>query len=364
MNLSEILDYLDCIAPYALQEHYDNSGLIVGNPADPINGALICVDVTEIVLAEAIEKKCNLIISHHPMVFSGMKKFTGSTPTERLVEKSIRNGISIVAMHTNLDNYSLGVNKILCEKLGIRNPKILRPLDGKLRKLVTFCPTAYSDKVRDALFEAGAGHIGNYDACSFNMPGKGSFRALNGSNPFVGNKNELHFENEDRIEVIYPAFLEKMILKALFSSHPYEEVAYDLYALSNLLATAGAGMIGELEIPADPHDFLEMVKHVISIGCIRHTSLSNHKISRIAVCGGSGSFLIPDALASGADIFLTGDIKYHDFFLPSEKMILADIGHYESEQFTKELICTLLKEKFPTFALLISEQDTNPINYL
>ncbi|NVO20600.1 MAG: Nif3-like dinuclear metal center hexameric protein [Bacteroidetes bacterium] len=364
MLLSEILNYLEGQMPFALQEDYDNSGLIIGNASKEVKSALICLDITEEIMKESISRNCDLIISHHPLVFKGIKRFTGKNITERLVEEAIRNNISIIALHTNIDNHPLGVNSILCRKLGIMNPRILRPMGGLLKKLATFVPASHADKVRTSLFEAGAGTIGNYDSCSFNIAGRGTFRALEGSSPFVGEQGKLHVEQEEKIEVIYSAFLEKKILSALLSSHPYEEVAYDIYQLANKMPYAGAGMIGELDAAQEPLDYLAFVKATLSLGSLRHTELPNKKIKKIAVCGGSGSFLIADAIAAGADLFLTGDIKYHDFFLPEKQMLLADVGHYESEQFSKELIFTLLNKKFPTFALLISKTPTNPVNYL
>jgi dinuclear metal center YbgI/SA1388 family protein len=364
MTLAEITSYLNTEIPPALQESYDNCGLLVGNPDIEITGALICLDVTHKVIDEAIEKKCNLIISHHPMIFSGIKSLTGRNDTEKLIVRVIQENVAVFALHTNLDNHYEGVNHILCDKLGINDPRILRPVNGTLRKLVTFCPLAYADQVREAIFKAGAGHIGNYDSCSFNTSGEGTFRALEGSTPFVGEQGNLHTEPEIRIETIFPAFLERDIITALQQAHPYEEVAYDIYPISNQHSKIGAGMIGNLKQPTHAEDFLLHVKKILNIGCIKHTQLKNKKVQRIAICGGSGSFLIKDAISCGADIYMTGDIKYHDYFVPENNMILADIGHYESEQFTKELIYTLLKKKFTTFALFISGTITNPVNYL
>lgn len=363
MLISEILEYLDQSASFSLQEDYDNSGLIIGAPSDHVKKGLISIDITEDTIEEAIRNNCNLIISHHPMIFSGLKKIGTKTETERMITKAIKNDIAIVALHTNLDNHSRGVNYTLCGKLGIQNPTILRPLPDRLLKLVTFCPDKHADKLKNALFSSGAGNIGNYDSCSFSSTGEGSFRALDGANPFVGQPNKLHFEKEQRIEVVFPVYLEKKLIATLLSHHPYEEVAYDLYPLKNTDPTTGAGMIGFLQEPVNALDFLTKVKSVLNLGCIRHTS-ANKPIQKIAICGGSGSFLIHDAIAAKADAFLTGDIKYHDFFIPQNNMLLADIGHYESEQFTKELIFTLLNKKFPTFALRISESNTNPVNYL
>ena len=364
MILSALLSFLNNEIPLALQESYDNCGLLVGDPNSEITGVLVCLDLTDDVMNEAISKNCNLIISHHPLIFSGLKSLTGRNETERLVIRAILGNIAVIAIHTNLDNHYEGVNRMLCEKLGIENAVILKPVTDTLRKLVTFCPPAYADKLRQAIFEAGAGQIGNYDSCSFNAPGNGTFRAMDGAKPFVGQQGQLHTEPELRIETIFPAYHENRVITALKKSHPYEEVAYDIYPLSIKHEQVGAGMTGSLPEAIDAEEYLRHVKKILNTGCIRHTSLKNKKIKKIALCGGSGSFLIKDAIYCGADIYMTGDLKYHDFFIPENKMILADIGHYESEQFTKELIYTLLKKNFTTFALFISETNTNPVNYL
>ncbi|MBN2175862.1 MAG: Nif3-like dinuclear metal center hexameric protein [Bacteroidales bacterium] len=364
MKLSDIIAALEKFAPPQLQESYDNSGLLIGNIQSEIKKALVTVDVTEAVLKEAIEKKCNLMISHHPLIFKGLKSITGKNAEERIIEKAIKNNIAIYAIHTNLDNVDQGINAILSKKLGLKNMRILSPKKELLRKLVTFCPADHAEKVRKAIFEAGAGHIGEYDSCSFNTPGTGSFRGSDATNPFVGEKGTLHYEDEIRIETIYPVYRESAVLNALFESHPYEEVAYDLYPLENVFDRVGAGMIGELEKETDELEFLKNVKQTLGSGCIRHTRLPGKKIKKVAVCGGVGSFLIGDAIRAGADIFITGDIKYHDFFQAENHIIITDVGHYESEQFAKELIYDVLIEKFPNFAVLISEGATNPINYL
>ena len=364
MILSVITSYLNSTIPLSLQESYDNCGLLVGNPESDIKGALICLDITAEVLVEAIEKNCNLVISHHPLIFTGIKRVTGKRESEELVIRAIKENIAIFALHTNLDNHFDGVNRQLCSKLGILNPEILRPMTGILRKLVTFCPVSHAVQVRQAIFDAGAGQIGNYDNCSYNLHGEGTFRALEGANPFVGEVGKLHNETEVRIETIFPGYLENAVLTSLKNTHPYEEVAYDIYPLANKHNRIGAGMIGTLPEAMDAEKFLIHIKEILQVGCIRHTNLKNKKVHRIAVCGGSGSFLINDAIFCNADIYITGDIKYHDFFIPGNQMILADVGHFESEQFTKELIYTLLKKKFTTFALFISGANTNPVNYL
>ena len=364
MKLKEIIACFDEIAPFSLQESYDNSGLQLGNPLKEINSALICIDVTENVITEAVKKECNLVISHHPLIFGGIKRITGQTMTERIIEQAIRNDIAILSVHTNADAVIQGVNSKICDKLGLVNRKILSPVEGKLLKLAFFVPAADAEKVRNAVFSAGAGVIGNYDSCSFNLQGEGSFRAGEEANPHVGEIGNIHFEKETRVETILPAHLKNRILSALLSAHPYEEVAFDLYPLENSWEQAGMGMTGEFEEEMEEHDFLNALKAVFNAGCIKYTSLLNRKIKKVAICGGSGSFLLGKAISSKSDAFVTGDFKYHQFFEAEGKILIADIGHYESEQFTKELFYEYLTKKFPKFAVRLSEVNTNPINYL
>jgi dinuclear metal center YbgI/SA1388 family protein len=364
MKLQTIINQLEQWAPLSLQESYDNSGLLIGNREMEITGVLVTLDVTEFVLKEALEKTCNLIIAHHPVIFKGLKSITGGNAVEKVVVRAIKKDLAIYAIHTNLDNIQNGVNGILSEKLGLSGTRILAPKKEMLRKLVTFCPTSHADAVREALFSAGAGRIGNYDSCSFNAEGQGTFRGLENTNPYVGEKGKLHFEPEIKIETIYPVYLEKNVIRAMNDAHPYEEVAYDIYSLGNVFNQTGAGMVGELEKPMEEKPFLEFVKSVTGTPCIRHSGFMEKKIKKVAICGGAGSFLIHDAIRAEADIFLTGDIKYHDFFEGNSKMMIADIGHFESEQFAKDLISSLLIKKFSNFAVLISETNTNSVNYL
>jgi dinuclear metal center YbgI/SA1388 family protein len=361
--ITDVKKILEDFAPLSLQESYDNSGLITGNPAQVVTGALVCIDCTEEVVDEAINKKCNLIISHHPVLFSPLKKLTGSNYVERTLIKAIKNDIAIYAMHTNLDSVKGGVNTRIADKLELQNQHILRPSRGDLRKLVTYCPTDQSDKVREALFKAGAGNIGNYDRCSFNSEGYGTFRGNEHSHPQVGKKNKEHREKETRLELIFQAHQEKSVLMTLFESHPYEEIAYDVYKLENTNNQVGIGIVGELSKEISLSVFFEKIKKTFNVQLIRHSGEIKRKVKRIAVCGGSGSFLIPDAIASGADVFVTADLKYHQFFDAEDHLVLADIGHFESEQFTIELIEQLLKENFSTFATYFSSVKTNPIKY-
>ncbi len=362
-KLKEITNYFEKLAPLSLQESYDNAGLIVGDANAEISSVLISLDVTEEVVDEAINKKAQLIVAHHPIIFSGLKKITGKNYVERTIIKAIKNDIAIYAAHTNIDSVSGGVNSKICDKLQLENCKILQPGSGQLKKLVTFIPLEYSDKVRDAVFAAGAGTIGNYDSCGFTAEGNGSFRGDENSEPFVGEKGKIHNEKEVRFETIFPAYLQTKVIQALLNSHPYEEVAYDIYSLENKFDKIGMGMIGSFTTPKSEKDFLVQLKNTFNTGVIKHTALKNKEVNKVAVCGGSGSFLLKQAIAAGADFFVSGDFKYHEFFDAENKIVIADIGHFESEQFTKELFYELLTKKFPKFALHLSEANTNPVFY-
>ena len=364
IKINDICQTIENIAPLSLQESYDNSGLLLGNPHAEAVSALLCIDVTEKVIDEAIQKKCNLIISHHPLIFSELKSLTGKNETECCVIKAVKNDIAIYACHTNIDNICTGVSAKMAEKIGLKNVQVLEQQSGKLLKLVTFVPTDKAEAVRTAVFEAGAGQIGNYDMCSYNTQGEGTFRASEGTNPYVGNIGTLHTEAETRIEIIVPTYLKNKVLTALLKAHPYEEPAFDIYPLLNTSPQIGSGIIGELETEEDELQFLNRLKQIFSIPAIKHSPLTGKKIKKIALCGGSGSFLIPKAIACQSDIFITGDVKYHDYFLAEDKLLIADIGHFESEQYTKEIFFDIIRKKFPNFAVYYSGVNTNPINYL
>lgn len=364
MNLKHLTTFLEQIAPLAYQEEYDNSGLIVGDPQKNISKALISLDCTEAVVDEAIQLGCDLIISHHPIVFRGLKKLNGKTYVERVVMKVIKNDIALYAIHTNFDNILQGVNAKICDKIGLQDYQILAPKHGLLKKLVTYCPITHANNVRDALFQAGAGQIGNYSECSFYMNGTGTFKGSSDTTPFAGKPNVQHHEPEIRIETIYPAHTESRLVQALQQSHPYEECAYDLYNLSNEAPQIGSGMIGTLASPMDELTFLKHIKKQFGAKVIRYTTLRDKIVKRVAVCGGAGSFLLPHAIRQQADIFITADYKYHEFFDADKKIVIADIGHFESEQFTQLALQELITKNFPKFVTHLTAQKTNPINYL
>ncbi|WP_426431278.1 Nif3-like dinuclear metal center hexameric protein [Winogradskyella sp. HB-48] len=364
MTVQDVINQLHDLAPLSYAEDFDNVGLLVGDKNQTVSGILVTLDTLEAVVDEAIEKNCNLIVSFHPIIFKGLKKLTGKTYVERVVIKAIQNNIAIFSIHTALDNAFQGVNSIICDQLELQNKKILIPQSGTLKKLQTYIPNEKADELRIALFAAGAGNIGNYDSCSFNLEGKGTYRGNEESNPTLGKKGELHTENETLISVVFAKHLESKVLKALFSTHPYEEVAYEITTLDNTNQYIGMGMIGELKIEMDEIECLKYIKQKMNTECIRHSKLLDKPIKKIAILGGSGSFAIGAAKAAGADLLVTADLKYHDFFSAENNIVLADIGHYESEQFTKSFLVDYLSKKITNFAVVLSKTNTNPVKYL
>ncbi len=363
VKVKHIAQKIEQLSPLAYAESFDNVGLLVGDPEMNVTGILITLDTLENVVDEAIEKNCNLIVSFHPIIFNGLKNITGKTYVERVVIKAIRHNIAIYSIHTALDNMFLGVNASICDTLNLKNRTILLPQKNPIRKLITYVPNQLAEEVRKALFEAGAGNIGNYSECSFNLEGQGTFKGNEESNPTIGQRNELHIENETQVGVIFPKHLQNQILKALKESHPYEEVAYEIYVLENHHQHIGLGMIGELPEPMQEIDFLAFLKEKMQTDCIRHSNFIQKEIKKVAVLGGSGAFAIDAAKASKADAFISADFKYHDFFKAENQILLADIGHFESEQFIKNLLFDYLTKKIPNFAIILSDINTNPIKY-
>ncbi len=363
MQITELIKHLEKIAPPSLQEGYDNAGLITGQASWECTGAIIALDATEDVIQEAIEKNCNLVIAHHPIIFKGLKKINGANYVEKAIITAIKHDVAIYAIHTNLDNVIDGVNGKIADLLGLVNRQILVPKAGLLQKLVVFVPTEHKEGLMDALFAAGAGDIGNYTECSFSGAGEGSFKAGPGTDPFVGNIGQRHLETENRLEVIFPAWRQRQVLAAMHQHHPYEEVAHDIYNLDNAYQQTGSGLMGLLETAAPEEEVLAKLQHIFNIPVIKHTALLGKPIKKIALCGGAGSFLTAAAIRSGADMYITSDIKYHEFFDAEGMILLADIGHYESEQHTITLLFDILTENFPNFAVLKTGVQTNPVRY-
>ncbi|MDD3737889.1 MAG: Nif3-like dinuclear metal center hexameric protein [Lentimicrobiaceae bacterium] len=363
MKLKEIIQLLESKSPLDYQESFDNSGLQIGDVNQEINGALICFDVTNQIVEQCISKNFNLIISHHPLFFKGIKQINQQSNEGKMISRLIKHDIAVYSMHTSIDNQIYGVNGLLAQLLGVKPESVLQPVEDSLLKLSVFCPESHAAKVREAIFESGAGYIGNYDSCSFNTQGIGTYRANENANPFAGEINKLHSENEVKIEVILPKHLKNAVVANMIKHHPYEEVAYDLYPIVNVNSQIGSGVIGKLPKPIKLFDFFDIIKTKLNLKIIRHNSETNHLVQRIAMCGGSGAFLIPQAMRLKADVFLSGDIKYHDFFTDNDKLIVADIGHFESEQFITNWIFNLIKEKFHNFATEITSINSNPVKY-
>lgn len=363
MKVVEITNYLESLAPLSSQESYDNCGLLVGDRNAEVTSALISLDCTEDVVADALAKGCNLIIAHHPVIFKGLKSLTGANYIERTILACIKNDIALYAIHTNLDNYSKGVNYEIGQRIGLKNLRVLQPKSNVLAKLIVFTPETCLEQVREAAFNAGAGSIGNYNECHFELNGTGTFKPNESANPFDGEVGKRSSVPESRLEFLVSTHLISQVLAAVKQAHPYDEVAYDIIPLLNENQTEGSGMIGELETEMDEISFLKHVKSTFNCGAIRHTNLLNRKIKTVAFCGGSGSFLLSTAMRQKADIYITGDFKYHEFFDAENQILIADIGHYESEQFTSNLIADILKKKFTTFAVHLTGINTNPINY-
>ena len=364
MKIKEITQFLEGIAPLSYQENYDNSGLIVGDENTEVSSVLICLDSVEEVIEEAIENNCNLIIAHHPIVFSGLKKLNGKNHIERTIIKAIQNNIAIYAIHTNLDNVKGGVSSKIANILGLKNQKILAPKKDLLRKLEVYVPKNHADELQNALFLVGAGEVGEYKNCSFQTEGIGTFLPSKNAKPVIGKSGKQEKVEEVKIEVVFPKDIERRLILEMKKTHPYDEIAHQIYILDNIFPDVGSGIVGELEEEISSSVFLKKVKTLMKTDCIRYTNLVRKTIRKVAVCGGSGSFLLNNAKSVGADIFITADFKYHEFFNAENDIIIADIGHYESEQFTKELIYDLLINNFSKFAVRLSKVNTNPINYL
>ena len=364
MTIKDVTQAIEEFAPLAYAEDFDNVGLLLGDQNTKVTGVLVTLDTLEKTVDEAISKNCNLIVSFHPIIFGGLKKITGKNYVERVVLKAIKNDIAIYAIHTALDNMPHGVSKGMCDALSLKNRSILIPKSGVIKKLTTYVPKNEVIAVRESLFAAGAGNIGNYEQCSFSTKGKGTFKGNEQSNPTVGKAGELQIEKEVQLNVTFEARLQSSILKALFNAHSYEEVAYEITTLDNTNQNIGMGMLGELATPQDERNFLENVKKVFDAQGIRHSALRDKPVQKVAVLGGSGSFAIGAAMASGADALITADLKYHQFYQAEGQLILADIGHYESEQFTKNILTDYLTKKFTNFAVVLSDENTNPIKYL
>jgi len=364
-TVKEVINCLSAIAPLQYQEDYDNAGLLTGTVDMSVMNVLLALDCTEEVIDDALAKNCNVIVCHHPIIFKGLKSLTGSNYVERTIIKAIKNDIAIVAWHTNLDNVlKQGVSEKMAMKLGLKKLRILKPKTNLLFKLVTYIPDAFFTNVTDALFAAGAGKIGEYMECGFSVQGEGTFTPSDSANPFLGKALQKERVSEKRFETLVPSHLLQGVLTALKAVHPYEEVAHEIYPLENMHPEIGSGVVGSFDAPMAKQDFLNYVKRQFGLETFKHTKSEKDFIETVAVCGGSGSFLIHSANAQKVDAYITSDIKYHEFFDAEKGLLLCDIGHYESEIATLEIFNDVLSKKFVNFAALFTDINTNPvINY-
>ncbi len=364
VKIKDIASALEMFAPLPLQDDFDNSGLQIGLPEAEVTGVLLCLDVTEAVVDEAVASGCNLIVSHHPILFKPLKRITGCNYVERCIIKALSGGIAIYSAHTNMDNAPQGVNFRIADKIGLKNVRILLPKEDSLLKQSVYVPLSHADAVRKALFEAGCGSIGNYSSCSYNVQGYGTFKAGEGCSPFCGEVGELHKEEEVRIDTIMPSYLKSKVVKALLCAHPYEEPAFDIYPLKNSWDSVGTGVVGELPEECGETEFLIKLKETFNVGCVAHTQPTGKVIKKVALCGGAGGSFAQAAMNAGADVYITGEARYHDLFNYAPSMLMAVIGHYESEQYTMDIFLEILNREFPTLKVAKTAVNTNPLCYL
>lgn len=367
MTVHDIHKLIAAWAPNDIAWERDNIGLQVGEMEAGVKGVLVCLDVTDRVIAEAKKRNTNLIISHHPLLFRPPKSITPKDQIGSCVIGLIENGINLYSAHTNLDFTRGGTSFATAEALGLRHVDFLHKSYHVQKKIVTFVPEQSVDKVRDAMAGAGAGAIGNYDHCSFGTIGAGSFRGNDSAKPAAGEKRKLEHVSEARLEMIANQWDVVNVVEAMRSAHPYEEVAYDVYPLENTSSEYGIGIIGTLERPMRLEPFLNLVKKRLHAKAIRRSMNPNNTIRRVAACGGSGAELADVAIAQGADAFITADVKYHDFHHATGKILLVDAGHYETEHLVVNAVVRKLKSDFEKMGngvpIVATQISTNPIYY-
>ena len=332
MNVGELIKQIEDWAPPGAAWEKDNVGLQVGSRGDKLKNILLCLELDEEVLKQAIKKKCNLIFTHHPLIFNPIKNLDFEKSKQaRLIQHLIKQNISLYSAHTNLDFTRDGVSFELAKSLKLKNVTFLEHEEANQFKVVIFLPAVNVDELSEALFSVGGGVIGNYENCSFRIAGEGTFKGNEDSNPVIGKKGNTEKVEEVRLELIVDSWNLGRIVNAIKKHHPYEEPAYDIYPLKNKNTNFGAGAIGELDKELSEKEFLNFVSKSLKIGKLKYCIGSGKKIKKVAVCGGSGSELLSRAINSGADAFITADIKYHAYHDAEGKILLIDAGHYETE---------------------------------
>ncbi|WP_371370673.1 Nif3-like dinuclear metal center hexameric protein [Sporomusa aerivorans] len=342
----DIIAEVEQLAPKHFAESWDNVGLLIGRPDQDIHKVLVTLDVDTAVVEEAIAVQADMIVAHHPLLFKGLTRIRTDSPQGNMLASLIKKDVAVYAAHTNLDSAPGGVNDVLARKLNLRNVVPLTTVyQEKLHKLVVFVPVSHVETVRAAMTAAGAGHIGNYSHCTFQTQGVGTFLPLAGTSPYIGEQNKLEYVEEYRLETIIPLSIRSQVVSAMLAAHPYEEVAYDDYLLQNTGPGSGLGRVGELSQPLTLADFINQIKSALCIQSLKAAGPTKTFIQKVAVCGGSGASLIKNAITAGADVLVTGDVKYHE----AQEAIAAglniiDAGHFATEQPVVECLVEYLNQ--------------------
>lgn len=368
MIVKELIKYLEDWAPPGAAWEKDNVGLLVGSGDEKIENIFLSLELTGEVLEQALKKNCNFIFTHHPLIFNPVKNLdVNKNPNSKLIYKLIKNDINLFSAHTNLDFTKDGVSFTLAKKLKLNKITFLKNEESNQFKVVVFLPETNLDEVASAMFNQGAGIIGEYNNCSFRTNGIGTFKGSANSNPFIGKKENFEKANEVRLEVLVDSWKLNKVINAMLKSHPYEEPAYDIYPLRNKNVNYGAGAIGELDNEMNVNEFLKHVEKSLLLSNFRFVNGNKRRIKKVAVCGGSGSELLNDAISKNADVFITADIKYHTFHDAKNKILLIDAGHYETEvvilKIVEEKIKKLIKEKKENIKVYKYSSSTNPVKF-
>ncbi len=369
MIVNDVIKYLEGWAPKETAWQKDNTGLQIGATESKIKNIFLCLELTEIALSEAVEKNCNFIITHHPFIFQPLKKIDiTNDKNSKLIEKIIKNDITLYSFHTNLDFTKNGVSFALAKKLDLKNISFLENQESNQFKLVVFVPGNNLNEVLDAIFNSGGGKIGEYEKCSFQVPGKGTFEGSENSNPAIGKAQNFEKVDEIRLEILIDSWNLKKVISAMIEAHPYEEPAFDVYPLQNKNVNFGFGAIGNLENSLSENDFLNFVKEKLNLINLRFVKGKSGSIKKVAVCGGSGSDLLKQAILQKADAFITADVKYHTFHDAEDEILLIDAGHYETEILVFDEVKTKLEKLILKYnsdsEIFVFSQSTNPVRYL
>ncbi len=360
-TIGDLSSALESVAPSLYAESYDNVGLLVGRSEWKCEKVLVALDITEAVVQEAIEKGVQAIVAHHPVIFGGIQRLTGEDTAQRAIELAIKHSIALLACHTNLDAIEGGVSYRMAQAISLVNVRTLQPRSGLLWNLIVYVPAESAETLLEALWEAGAGKMGAYDECAFRSHGLGSFRPKEGAHPHNGVIGERAFADEIRLELLVPEGARKKVHQCMMEHHPYEEIAHSWLKHDGVHHSVGFGAIGQWDA-CDWPEAVRRIKTAFGVASFRHTMPIASDYRTVAVCGGAGADLLAQAKSQQAELFITSDITYHRYFGADDRLVFIDIGHWESEQHAMELLIDIVREKFPNFAVLKSETNTNPMH--